>query len=136
MYNHPDKDFVAYIFKGIKQGFRIGVNSTYNLISATKNMHSAALIHRLNKSQRQITLLVLYCSTYSVTTSFPLSEAIQISLGFPDRKEFTLMPCLRMVPLGIQHCIFEQDSRAMPIRLSITPTILLEMRDYWLPKSA
>ena len=41
LYNHPDKDLVAYnhIFIGIKQGFRTGVNSTYNLISATKNMH-------------------------------------------------------------------------------------------------
>ena len=33
----------SYILKGIEQGFRIGVNSTYNLISATKNMCSAAL---------------------------------------------------------------------------------------------
>ena len=47
MYNHPDKDFVAYILKDIKQGFRIGVNSTYNLISATKNMRSAALNPRV-----------------------------------------------------------------------------------------
>ena len=41
--NHPDKDFVTYILKSIKQGFRIGVDSKYNLISATKNMHSTAL---------------------------------------------------------------------------------------------
>ena len=41
--NHPDKDFVIYILKGIKQGFRIGADSKYNLISATKNMRSAVL---------------------------------------------------------------------------------------------
>ena len=28
--NHPDKDFVAFILKGIKQGFRIGVDLKYN----------------------------------------------------------------------------------------------------------
>ena len=41
--NHPDQDFVAYILKGIQQGFRIGVDSTHNFISATKNMRSATL---------------------------------------------------------------------------------------------
>ena len=43
----PPKDFVTYILKGNKQDFRIGVNSTYNLISATKNMHSTSLNPRI-----------------------------------------------------------------------------------------
>ena len=41
--SHPDKDFVTYILKDIQQGFRIGVNTTANCISANKNMHSAIL---------------------------------------------------------------------------------------------
>ena len=41
--SHPDKDFVTYILKGIQQGFRIGVNTTANCISANKNMRSAML---------------------------------------------------------------------------------------------
>ena len=64
--SHPDKDLVAYILKGIKQGFRIGIDSKHNLISATKNMRSAALnLHRLlmnilNKSPTQVTSSVLF----------------------------------------------------------------------------
>ena len=46
------------------------------------------------------------------------------------------MPHLRMVQSGIQRCVSEQDSKVTKIRLPITPTILLQMRDYWLPKSA
>ena len=40
---HPDKDFAAYILKGIRQGFRIGVDPTANPSSATKNMRSAVV---------------------------------------------------------------------------------------------
>ena len=39
----PDKDFAAYILKGIQQGFRIGVDPTANPSSATKNMRSAVV---------------------------------------------------------------------------------------------
>jgi len=41
--DHPDKDFVCYILKGIEWGFQVGVDSTANFISATKNMQSAAI---------------------------------------------------------------------------------------------
>ena len=60
---------------------------------------------------------------------------MQISIGLPDPKEFTSMPRLRMVQSGIQRYVSEQDSKVTKIRLPITPTILLQMRDYWLPKS-
>ena len=101
--------------------------------------------------------------TYSVTTPFPVSEGIlcyfstymacqglspqtikvylagirhmKISIGLPDPKEFTSMPRLRMAQSGIQRCVSEQDSKVTKIRLPITPTILLQMWDYWLPKS-
>ena len=43
---------------------------------------------------------------------------------------------LHMVQSGIQRYVSEQDSRAIRIRLPITPLILLKMCDYWLPKSA
>ena len=58
---------------------------------------------------------------------------LQISIGLPDP---TSMPRLCMVQSGIQRCVSEQDSKVTKIRLPITPTILLQMRDYWLPKSA
>ena len=41
--SHPDKDFVTYILKGIQQGFRIGVDTIADRISANKNMRSAIL---------------------------------------------------------------------------------------------
>ena len=105
-----------------------------------------------------------FCSTYSVTTPFPVSEAIlcyfstymacqglspqtikvylsgirhmQMVIGLPDPKEFTSMPRLRMVQSGIQRHVSEQNSRETKIRLPITPAILQKMRDYWLPKSS
>ena len=61
---------------------------------------------------------------------------MQISLGLPDPKEFTSMPYLCMVQSGIQRYVSKQGFRAIRIRLPITPSILLKMRDYWLPKSA
>ena len=61
---------------------------------------------------------------------------MQISLGLLDPKEFTSMPRLCMVQSGIQRYVSKQDTRAICIRLPITPSILLKMRDYWLPKSA
>ena len=61
---------------------------------------------------------------------------MQISLGLPDPKEFTSKPRLHMVQSGIQCYVSEQNSRAIQIRLPITPSILLKMHDYWLPNSA
>ena len=46
------------------------------------------------------------------------------------------MPRLHMVQSGIQCYVSEQDSRAMQLKLPITPSILLELHDYGLPKSA
>ena len=63
-------------------------------------------------------------------------QHMQISIGLPDPKEFTSMPRLRMVQSGIQRYVSEQVSKVAKTRLPITLTILLQMRDYWLPKSA
>ena len=61
---------------------------------------------------------------------------MQISIGLPDPKEFTSMPRLRMVQSDIQRYVSEQVSKVAKTRLPITLTILLQMHDYWLPKSA
>ena len=60
---------------------------------------------------------------------------MQISIGLPDPKEFTSMPRLCMVQSGIQRYVSEQESQGSKIRLPITPTILVKMHNYWLPKS-
>ena len=40
--NHPDRRFVEYLLKGIKQGFRIGFNRTQRLQNATSNLPNQA----------------------------------------------------------------------------------------------
>ena len=104
-----------------------------------------------------------FCSTYSITTPFPVSEDIlcyfasylavqglspqtikvylagirhmQISIGLPDPKEFSSIPRLKLVQSGIQRHNCDQHTRTVKIRLPITPAILHKIRDYWLPKS-
>ena len=39
--DHPDKDYVGYLLKGIERGFRIGFDRGGKLVSARKNMLSA-----------------------------------------------------------------------------------------------
>ena len=60
---------------------------------------------------------------------------MQVSIGLPDPKEFSSMPRLKLVQSGIQHHTCDQQTRAVKIRLPITPAILHKIRDYWLPKS-
>jgi len=51
--DHPDKDFVCYMLKGIEWGFQVGVDLTANFISATKNMQSAAINPQVDKEYIQ-----------------------------------------------------------------------------------
>ena len=39
--SHPDRDYVDYILRGIKEGFRIGFKASGSVSSVRKNMHSA-----------------------------------------------------------------------------------------------
>ena len=39
--SHPDQDFTAYVLWGMEHGFRIGIDSTRQMIPAKKNMLSA-----------------------------------------------------------------------------------------------
>jgi len=39
--SHPDRDYVNYILRGIKEGFRIGFKASGSVSSVRKNMHSA-----------------------------------------------------------------------------------------------
>ena len=38
---HPDRDYVEYIFEGIKEDFRVGIEDVAPLSSAQRNMQSA-----------------------------------------------------------------------------------------------
>ena len=38
---HPDREFVGYIVRGLRQGFRVGFNRSQKLSSAKRNMRSA-----------------------------------------------------------------------------------------------
>ena len=119
---------------------------------------SKAIANSSHKTyQSALKKFATFCSTYSVTTPFPVSEAIlcyfstymacqglsprtikvylsgirhmQMVIGLPDPKEFTSMPRLRMVQSGIQRHVSEQNSRKTKIGLPITPAILQKMRD-------
>jgi len=60
---------------------------------------------------------------------------MQILIGLPDPKEFTSMPCLRLVQAGIQHHVAKQGNSKDRIRLPITPAILLHLCDHWIIQS-
>ena len=60
---------------------------------------------------------------------------MQILIGLPDPKEFTSMPCPRLVQAGIQRHVAEQGNSKDRIRLPITPAILLQLRDHWIIQS-
>lgn len=54
MAGHPDWEFVEYLLRGIKEGFRIGYNHRGHTCSpASKNMHSADRTPRWWKSTWQ-----------------------------------------------------------------------------------
>ena len=117
-----------------------------------------------NTYQSGLHKFTTFCSAYSITTLFPVSEDVlcyfssylavkslspqtikvylagirhmQIAIGLPDPKEFSSMPQLKLVQSGIQRYISEQHTKTVKIRLPITLTILHRIWEYWLPKSA
>lgn len=103
------------------------------------------------------------CSLYSITTPFPVSEAIlfyystylasqqlspqtiktylagihhtQILLGLPEPREFSSLPCLHLVQSEIQRTHSQKCPAPSKICLPITPAILLKIRNYWVTKA-
>ena len=89
-----------------------------------------------------------FCSLYNVLTPFPLSESLlcyfsthlacqklspqtikvylsairhmQITLGLPEPREFSSMPCVRLVQSGIQRTYASQQT-VTKVRLPVTP---------------
>ena len=125
------------------------------LVPSVQFFCSKAIANSSHKTyQSALKKFATFCSTYSVTTPFPVSEAIlcyfstyiacqglssqtikvylsgirhmqmHMVIGLPDPKEFTSMLCLQMVQSGIQCHVSEQNSRETKIRLPITPAIL------------
>ena len=39
--SHPDKEYVNYLLRGIREGFRIGFKKSGSVSSARRNVHSA-----------------------------------------------------------------------------------------------
>ena len=104
-----------------------------------------------------------FCSLYNVLTPFPVSESLlcyfsthlacqklspqtikvylsairhmQITLGLPEPREFSSMPRLRLVQSGIQRTHATQQTETK-VRLPITPTILLKLKEHWTPRKA
>ena len=100
-----------------------------------------------------------FSSTYSLLTPFPVSEAIlcyfatyvgmqglspstikcylagirhtQITLGFPEPRQFSSLPRLRLVQAGIQRSYSRNPNSSIKIRLTITPAILLRLKQHW-----
>ena len=60
---------------------------------------------------------------------------MQITLGLPEPKEYSLMPRLRLVQSGIQRSYFQKDKDPSKVRLPITPSILHKLKAHWLSRS-
>ena len=101
-----------------------------------------------------------FCSLYNVLTPFPVSESLlcyfsthlacqklspqtikvylsavrymQITLGLPEPREFSSMLHLQLVQTGIQQTYASQQI-VTKVRLPITPTILLKLKEHWTP---
>ena len=99
-----------------------------------------------------------FSSTYSLLTPFPVSEAIlcyfatylgmqglspstikcylagihhtQITLGFPEPRQFSSLPRLRLVQAGIQRSYSRNPNSSIKIRLPITPAILIRLKQH------
>ena len=58
---------------------------------------------------------------------------MQITLRFPELKEFSSLPRLRMVQAGLKRIyIHTQNPSTTPrVRLPITPAVLRQIRDHW-----
>ena len=61
---------------------------------------------------------------------------MQVILGLPEPKEFSSLPRLRLVQMGIQRTHNQRVSSPPRIRLPVTPAILSQIKDYWSRKSS
>lgn len=105
--------------------------------------------------QSALRKFTLFCSLYSITTPFPVSEPIlcyyssylacqqlssqtiktylagirhtQILLGFPEPREFSSLPHLCLIQSEIQPAHSQKSPAPTKIRLPITPAILLRV---------
>ena len=59
---------------------------------------------------------------------------MQITLGLPEPREYTSMPHLCLVRSGIQRAHAARDTAN--IRLPITPSILLQLKEHWTPQKS
>ena len=57
---------------------------------------------------------------------------MQITLGLPEPREFSSMLRLRLVQSGIQWTYASQQT-VTKVRLPVTPTILLNLKEHWTP---
>ena len=100
-----------------------------------------------------------FCELYSIMTPFPVSEAIlcyyashlssqnlapqtiktylagirhmQITLGLPEPKEYSSLPRLRLIQMGIKRVHSHKTPIATKVRLPITPAILHQIHTRW-----
>ena len=105
-----------------------------------------------------------FCSLYSILSPFPVSEALlcyyasflanqqltpqtiktylsairymQVVLGLPEPREFSSLPRLRLVQMGIQRTHSQRVTGTPRVRLPVTPSILSRIKDYWSAKSS
>ena len=60
----------------------------------------------------------------------------QITLGFPEPRQFSSLPRLRLVQMGIQRNYSQNPNVAIKVRLPITPAILLRLQHHWSPSAS
>ena len=104
-----------------------------------------------------------FCSLYGILSPFPVSEALlcyfatamacehlapqtiktylsairymQVTLGLPEPREFSSLPRLRLVQMGIKRTHSERAPLSTRVRLPITPAILQRIRALWSAKA-
>ena len=61
---------------------------------------------------------------------------MQITLGLPEPRAFSSLPCLSLVQSGIQRTYAQQPCSSANIRLPITPAILRKIQEQWSPMAS
>ena len=61
---------------------------------------------------------------------------MQVVLGLPEPREFSSLPRLRLVQMGIQRTHSQRATGTPRVRLPVTPSILSRIKDYWSAKSS
>ena len=90
-------------------------------------------------SERLLCCYVSYLATQKLALQTIKTLAIhcmQVILGLPKPREFSILPRLRLVQMGIQRTQSQRVSTTPRVNLPITPAVLFRAREHWLMRSS